>query len=60
MIYLKYFDEISKKDIPIVGGKSANLGEMTSKVHVPVPFGFATTSDAYRLFLEKNKLWPKI
>jgi len=60
MNYLKFFDEIRKTDVAIVGGKSANLGEMTSQVMVPVPFGFATTSDAYWGFIKKNKLWGKI
>ncbi len=60
MKYLKFFDEIRKTDVAIVGGKSANLGEMTSQVMVPVPFGFATTSDAYWKFINENKLWPKI
>lgn len=29
--YIKWFDEIDKHDIPIVGGKGANLGELTQK-----------------------------
>ena len=55
-----FFEEITKKDLPLVGGKSANLGEMFNKINVPVLGGFTTTSDAYRYFLEKNELWPKI
>lgn len=27
--YIKWFTEIDKHDIPIVGGKGANLGELT-------------------------------
>jgi pyruvate,water dikinase len=57
---LLWFDEISKHDVPLVGGKSASLGEMTSKTKVPVPYGFALTADAYRLFLAKNGLESKI
>ncbi len=60
MKYVLFFDEITKEDVAKVGGKCANLGEMTSRVRVPVPYGFATTSDAYWLFLEENKLWPRI
>ena len=60
MKYLKFFDEIRKTDVGEVGGKSANLGEMTSQVMVPVPFGFATTSKAYWKFINDNKMWPKI
>ncbi len=55
-----WFDEIGKEDVPLVGGKSASLGEMTSKTKVPIPYGFALTADAYRLFLSKNALDKKI
>lgn len=60
MKYIMFFDEIRHKDIPLVGGKSANLGEMTTQVMVPVPYGFATTADAYLLFIKENNLWEKI
>jgi len=55
-----WFDEIGKEDVPLVGGKSASLGEMTSKTKVPIPYGFALTAEAYRLFLKKNGLDRKI
>lgn len=55
-----WFDQIGKQDVPIVGGKSASLGEMTSKTKVPVPYGFALTADAYRLFLRESGLEKKI
>ena len=29
--YIKWFNEIDKNDIPVVGGKGANLGEMTQR-----------------------------
>lgn len=57
---LLWFDEIGKQDVPVVGGKSASLGEMTSKTKVPVPYGFALTADAYRLFLKESGLERKI
>jgi pyruvate,water dikinase len=57
---LMWFDEIGKQDVPTVGGKSASLGEMTSRTKVPVPYGFALTADAYRLFLRENALDKKI
>jgi len=57
---LLWFDQISKEDVPIIGGKSAGLGEMTSKTKVPVPYGFALTADAFRLFLARNGLEDKI
>ncbi len=54
--YVLWFKQIGKDDTSRVGGKSANLGEMVNKVKVAVPPGFATTSDAYKHFLEYNKL----
>jgi pyruvate,water dikinase len=57
---LLWFNEISKEDVPLVGGKSASLGEMTSKTKVPVPYGFALTADAYRLFIGENGIEAKI
>lgn len=51
-----WFDEINKEDVPVVGGKSASLGEMTSRTNVPVPYGFATSAHAYRFFIDKSGL----
>ncbi len=55
-----WFEQIGKHDVPVVGGKSASLGEMTSKTRVPVPYGFALTADAYRLFLKESGLEKRI
>jgi pyruvate,water dikinase len=55
-----WFEQIGKGDVPLVGGKSASLGEMTSKTKVPVPYGFALTADAYRLFISESGLEKKI
>jgi len=49
--YVVMFKEVDKEDIPLVGGKGANLGEMT-KAGFPVPNGFIVTSAAYFHFLE--------
>jgi len=51
--YLVWFNEISKDDINLVGGKGANLGEMV-KSGFPVPNGFIVTSEAYYYFLIEN------
>jgi len=51
------------KDIEVVGGKNASLGEMISnlsKLGVTVPGGFATTAAAYRDFLRDGGLDQKI
>lgn len=50
-----FFKDIDKTDIPLVGGKGANLGEMTS-AGFPVPNGFAVTVEAYDRFLDDNAL----
>lgn len=49
------FKEISKEDVALVGGKGANLGEMT-QVGLPIPGGFCLTANAYRLMLTENNL----
>lgn len=54
-----WLEEASLKDIGRVGGKNASLGEMIRRLTaegVRVPEGFATTADAYRLFLSDNSL----
>ncbi len=58
--FLLWFEQLERKDVPIVGGKSSSLGEMTSKTDVPVPYGFATTAYAYRYFMEKTGLKEKL
>jgi pyruvate,water dikinase len=57
--FVAFFTSIDKEDIPVVGGKGANLGEMV-KAGFPVPPGFAVTVPAYELFLEQNNLSTKI
>lgn len=50
---------MSLTDQPQVGGKNASLGEMLRHMKtagIRIPDGFATTSDAYRYFLEANRL----
>jgi pyruvate,water dikinase len=54
-----WFEEIDKGDVAVVGGKGANLGEMTS-FGMPVPPGFVVTAHAYRTFIAENHLKEKI
>src|SRR4030042_2871821 len=49
-----WFKDIGKEDIPVVGGKFANLGELIGRIGVPVPNGFAISAYAYKTFLEKT------
>ena len=58
--FVLWFKDLGKEDIPMVGGKCANLGELIAKVGVPVPDGFAISAYAYRYFLEKTKAKEKI
>jgi len=55
-----WFNDIGMEDVPVVGGKSASLGEMIRRTNVPVPSGFATTAKAYRLFVQENNLREKM
>ena len=54
-----WFNEVTKNDIAMVGGKGANLGEMTN-AGIPVPPGFIVTAQAYFNFIEKANLQAKI
>ena len=54
--FVIWFKDLRIKDVPVVGGKNASLGEMYSqltKKGVNVPNGFAVTAYAYHYFLEK-------
>ncbi len=50
--YIKWFEEINKEDIPMVGGKGANLGELTQN-GLDVPPGFCVTAGAYDYFIDE-------
>lgn len=54
-----FFKDIDKSDLPLVGGKGANLGEMT-QAGFPVPDGFAVTVESYDRFIEQNNLHGEI
>lgn len=54
-----WFREVTKEDIGKVGGKGANLGEMT-RAGFPVPPGFIVTADAYYQYIQENHLDEEI
>ncbi len=61
--YVKWFEDISYRDVARVGGKNASLGEMVKELKskgIQVPDGFATTAEAYRKFIKANDLDKKI
>jgi pyruvate,water dikinase len=58
-----WFEDLSRGDVALVGGKNSSLGEMVQqlgKKGIRVPGGFATTADAYRAYLTANKLDDRI
>jgi pyruvate,water dikinase len=55
-----WFKDLGKEDVPLAGGKCANLGELFGQIGVPVPNGFAVSAYAYQVFLEKTKAGKKI
>lgn len=54
-MYIKSFEEISRKEVETVGGKGANLGEMV-RAGINVPAGGVLTVQAYERFMEWNHL----
>ncbi len=69
--FILWFDEISKEDVGIVGGKNANLGEMYQNLtkaesslfkgeRINVPYGFSVSAYSYRHFISTNNLDQKI
>ncbi|MBP9719405.1 MAG: phosphoenolpyruvate synthase [Candidatus Levybacteria bacterium] len=57
--YVVAFKDVGKEDVALVGGKGANLGEMT-RAGFPVPNGFIVTAKAYYHFIHENNLTVKI
>jgi pyruvate,water dikinase len=61
--YVRWFRDIRLVDVPVVGGKTASLGELYSELSsqgVKVPNGFALTADAYRDALTRADAWDKL
>ncbi|MBU4201738.1 MAG: phosphoenolpyruvate synthase, partial [Candidatus Altiarchaeota archaeon] len=61
--FILWFDEVGIKDVPLVGGKNASLGEMIRSLGgkgVKVPNGFAVTAYAYRYLLEHAGILDEI
>lgn len=62
-VYVRWFDSLTNKDVGIVGGKNASLGEMIralKKKGVTIPNGFAITAEAYRYYLQYNDLEDRL
>ena len=57
------FEHLRRKDVALVGGKNASLGEMIGNLAaegISVPPGYATTSQAYWQYVEHNGIQDKI
>jgi phosphoenolpyruvate synthase/pyruvate phosphate dikinase len=52
--FVMHFNEIDRSSLRYVGGKGANLGEMT-KAGFPIPTGFCITTTAYHMFIETSE-----
>ena len=57
--FVKWFSELSNKDVPVAGGKGASLSEMYRN-KFPIPPGFVVTAQAYTYFIEKAGVKEKI
>ena len=57
--HILWFKDVNKNDIPLVGGKGANLGEMV-RAGIPVPDGFVVTAKAYFDFINSTSIKKKI
>ncbi|MGD7033408.1 phosphoenolpyruvate synthase [Methylotuvimicrobium buryatense] len=61
--YIRWFEELTIDDIPLVGGKNASLGEMYLELAaegIRVPNGFAITAEGYRHMLDKADAWEAL
>ncbi len=55
MGYIRWFNEVGKSELALVGGKGANLGELT-QAGLPVPPGFCVTSAGYQDFIRLKRI----
>lgn len=63
MQHIIWFKDLTIADVPKVGGKNAALGELIRELvplGVPVPDGFAVTTEAYNYFLDAARIRGKM
>ena len=61
--YIRWFEDLGSGDVPLVGGKTASLGELYGRLSaagVKVPDGFAVTAQAYRDALTAAGAWGRL
>ncbi len=54
-----WFEDVRRTDVPSVGGKNANLGELIN-ASIPVPPGFALTAFSYKKFIDETGISERI
>ncbi len=60
---ISWLADVNRHDVADVGGKNSSLGEMLGQLQqlgIKVPNGFATTSHAFREFIQENQIGEKI
>ncbi len=63
MRFVKWFEETGAKDVALVGGKNASLGEVIRNLAskgVNVPSGFAITAEAYKYLVKRAGIRQRI
>jgi len=61
--YIRWFNELTIDDVPLVGGKNASLGEMYRELEpqgIKIPNGFAVTAEGYRFMLDSANAWDAL
>jgi pyruvate, water dikinase len=61
--YIRWFNELTIEDIPLVGGKNASLGEMYRELipqGINIPNGYAVTAEGYRYMLDEADAWKEL
>ena len=61
--FILWLEEVNMRDISLVGGKNASLGEMIQQLApkgINIPGGFAITAFAYSYFIEHSGLATKL
>jgi len=58
--YVLSFQEIDKTELAMVGGKGANLGELSGLQGIRVPEGFCVTTEAYKEVIGNNEAFNSL
>ncbi|MFI3222540.1 MAG: phosphoenolpyruvate synthase [Methylococcaceae bacterium] len=61
--YIRWFNELTIDDVPLVGGKNASLGEIYQALTpqgIKIPNGFAVTAEGYRYLLAESQAWQPL